>query len=158
MIRSLTLLDSTARAEDPRRVARFRRLTWFARTFGPRWTLKPAMRILFGRSFRKCEERRALRRKWEAKLLDVRPSTWAAVEGVFSRPGMEDVLPHVRAPTLVACGEHDAATLPELSLQLHEGLSDSRLTHIPDAGHSAPIEQGAIVADLIDAFVTEQER
>jgi pimeloyl-ACP methyl ester carboxylesterase len=52
-----------------------------------------------------------------------------------------DSLLSIEAPTLVICGEEDRVTPPKLSAQLAEGIPNSRLVHIEDAGHLANQEK-----------------
>ncbi len=52
-----------------------------------------------------------------------------------------DSLSAIEAPTLVICGEEDRVTPPKLSAQLAEGIPNSRLVHIKDAGHLANQEK-----------------
>ena len=52
-----------------------------------------------------------------------------------------DSLLSIEAPTLVIYGEEDRVTPPKLSAQLAEGIPNSRLVHIEDAGHLANQEK-----------------
>ena len=58
--------------------------------------------------------------------------------GAFDyRPRLQDV----QKPTLVIVGEHDRTTTPRAARILHEGIPNSDLVVIPDAGHMSFVEQ-----------------
>jgi proline iminopeptidase len=50
-------------------------------------------------------------------------------------------LSSVRKPTLIVVGEHDRTTTPRAARVLHEGIANSELVVIPDAGHMSFVEQ-----------------
>jgi 3-oxoadipate enol-lactonase len=50
-------------------------------------------------------------------------------------------LGRVSKPTLVIVGEHDRTTTPRASRALHQGIADSELAIVPDAGHMSFVEQ-----------------
>lgn len=67
-----------------------------------------------------------------------------------------DVTEHVdklQCPTLVMCGEQDKMTPKRYSQFLADRIPHSQLAVIPDAGHMVMIEQPAIVAESILAFL-----
>jgi pimeloyl-ACP methyl ester carboxylesterase len=63
-------------------------------------------------------------------------------------------LRHVRAPTLVACGEHTDAIPPRLAVRIVERLPHGRLDIFSRAGHFGPMEvpehTAASIADFED--------
>jgi len=65
------------------------------------------------------------------------------------RPKLKDV----DKPTLVLVGEYDRTTTPRAARVLHEGMSDSELYVVPDAGHMSFVEQTdeyiAVVRDFL---------
>src|SRR6266566_856981 len=50
-------------------------------------------------------------------------------------------LKNVDKPTLVIVGEYDPTTTPRAARVLHEGIADSELHVVPDAGHLSFVEQ-----------------
>ena len=64
-----------------------------------------------------------------------------------------DSLSSIEAPTLVICGEEDRVTPPKLSAQLAEGIPDSRLVHVKDAGHLANQEKSENFNTEISKFI-----
>lgn len=65
------------------------------------------------------------------------------------RPKLKDV----DKPTLVLVGEYDRTTTPRAARVLHEGMPDSELYVVPDAGHMSFVEQTdeyiAVVRDFL---------
>lgn len=58
-------------------------------------------------------------------------------------PDYGALLQHVRVPTLVLWGEHDAVTPRALSEELEAGIPGARLVMIPDAGHISNLDNPA---------------
>jgi proline iminopeptidase len=61
----------------------------------------------------------------------------------------------VTKPTLVIVGEHDRTTTPRAARVLHEGIADSYLVTVPDAGHMSFVEQPAIYLDAVRRFLDD---
>lgn len=59
----------------------------------------------------------------------------------------------ITQPTLLIVGEGDRMTPPKYSEYLAAQLPDASLAIIPDAGHYAQIEQPALVADALSAWL-----
>jgi len=59
----------------------------------------------------------------------------------------------IRVPTLIICGEEDKPTPPELSRELHEMISHSRLEMIADAGHLTNLERPSAFNCLVEEFL-----
>src|SRR5262249_48691045 len=78
-----------------------------------------------------------------------------AVLGVANRKGVTDEIGAIKAPTLVAVGEHDAATVPAKSRRIAELVPGARLEIIKDSGHSSTIEQPEAVTQLVASFLAE---
>lgn len=65
------------------------------------------------------------------------------------RPKLRDV----HKPTLVIVGEHDRTTTPRAARVLHEGIENSELVVVPDAGHLSFAEQQAFYLDAVRRFL-----
>jgi pimeloyl-ACP methyl ester carboxylesterase len=63
-------------------------------------------------------------------------------------------LQNVRKPTLVVVGEHDRTTTPRAARVLHEGIPDSELVVISDAGHMSFVEQSAPYLQAVRRFLS----
>jgi len=62
----------------------------------------------------------------------------------------------VRVPVLVATGEHDPLTTPDLNREAATGCPDARFTTIRDADHLVHLERPTEVVDLVSRFLTGQ--
>jgi len=74
------------------------------------------------------------------------------VEAILKRESYEDVLRLVRIPLLIAAGEHDALTPPQVARRMAAEIPGARLEVIPDAGHMTPLENPAHVARVLSRF------
>lgn len=68
---------------------------------------------------------------------------------IMARPDSRPDLPAIRVPTLVAVGEQDVLTPPELAEEMAALIPGARLARIPDAGHLPPMEVPAAVNALL---------
>lgn len=152
-LRSLMLFDTTADPEPAENIPRYRVLAWAARILGVAAVAARVEPILFGRTFRDDPARDADRAFWRRQLTANRRSIYHAVNGVIERGGVYHELSRISAPTLVAVGDEDVATLPMKSERLHDAIRGSRLVHLAGAGHSSAIEQPARVNAAIDDFL-----
>jgi pimeloyl-ACP methyl ester carboxylesterase len=68
----------------------------------------------------------------------------------------EELLPHVTAPTLVVVGARDGFTPPERGRAMAAEIPSAELLEIPNASHTAPIEQPHLVDWTIRDFMTRR--
>lgn len=153
LIRRLVLLETSADAEPPENVPRYRRLALVARTLGLRPVATPVMRIMFGRTIREDPRRRGQLAHWRQELLRNRRDIVRAVYGVIERAPVYDELPNIRAPTLVVVGEDDTATVPAKAERIAARIPGARLVRVPGAGHSSCIEEPARINTLLEEFL-----
>jgi pimeloyl-ACP methyl ester carboxylesterase len=66
----------------------------------------------------------------------------------------EDLLPHVRVPTLVVAGSRDTFTPPEVSVAMAQAIPGARLELIPGGSHILPLEEREQVRELLRAFLS----
>ncbi|MEW6401813.1 MAG: alpha/beta hydrolase [Chloroflexota bacterium] len=66
---------------------------------------------------------------------------------------VSDRLGEINVPTLIICGAHDRMTPLRNSEFLHDGIANSRLEVVENAGHMAIFEQPGIMIDLIARFL-----
>ena len=59
----------------------------------------------------------------------------------------------VHKPTLVLVGEHDRTTTPRAARILHEGIANSELIVLGDAGHMSFVEQPDRYVDAVRRFL-----
>jgi hypothetical protein len=87
------------------------------------------------------------------QLIMNRRSIWRATNGVLERKCIVDELGKIIAPTLVMVGDEDVSTPKVLADRIVGGIANAKLIVIPGAGHSATLEQPAIVTAAIGAFL-----
>lgn len=75
---------------------------------------------------------------------------------ILARPDSRPDLPAIRVPTLVAVGEHDILTPPELAAEMAALIPGATLAHIPDAAHLPPMETPAAVLRLFQAWLADE--
>ncbi len=157
LVRSLALVDTSARPEPPEAVPRYRRMEWVARWLGVRPVVGRVLAIMHGESARRDPARAADLRRWREHLLSLdRVAMPRAVEGVLQREGIERLLPRIRCPTLVMVGEEDTATVPARAAEIAAGVAGARLVRIPRAGHMSPIDAPEAVTAELRTFLAAQ--
>jgi pimeloyl-ACP methyl ester carboxylesterase len=158
LLRTLTLLETSADPEPEENVPRYRLLALVSRWIGLRAVIGRVMPILFSRSFLADPSRAAERALWRNRLASNRRSIVRAVHGVIERRGVAGELPLVRVPTLVIVGEEDVATVPAKAERIHALIPGSALVRIAGAGHSSCIEQPERVNEELGSFLASVER
>ncbi len=68
---------------------------------------------------------------------------------ILTRPDSRPDLPRLRLPTLVAVGEADLLTPPELAEEIAAGIPGARLHRLPGCGHLPPMEAPEAVTSLL---------
>jgi pimeloyl-ACP methyl ester carboxylesterase len=68
---------------------------------------------------------------------------------------VRDKLSNLKIPTLIICGEEDMMTPSKYSSYLHENISDSKLSFIPNAGHYVFLESPKEVNENIKEFLKQ---
>lgn len=76
----------------------------------------------------------------------------AHLEGMARRPDRTDLLPSINVPTLVAVGEDDGLTPPDVAEHMAGLIPGAELVVIPGAGHLPPIEQPEAVNQALRGF------
>lgn len=159
LLRSLTLLDTSAGAEDPDKVSRYKLLALVYRIAGISPVLSQVSPLMFGPAFRSDPGSRAVIDEWRHRLDRCdRGGMRRAILGVCNRAPIEAELGRITAPTLVAVGDDDAATPPAKSELIAARIPGARLVRIPRSGHSSTVEQPAAVTALLTDFLAAQER
>jgi pimeloyl-ACP methyl ester carboxylesterase len=71
----------------------------------------------------------------------------------LAHPDLRPIVPQLDLPVLVVAGEHDRCTTAEQGRWIHEHLPRSELLVVPDSAHFMYMEQPAVVAERIGAFL-----
>lgn len=154
LVRSLTLLDTSAGPEDPDKVKQYRLLATIYRWLGIRPVRSKVEPLMFGSQFLADPSSKSARQQWLDVLNRVdRSGMRQAILGVTDREPVTDLLGSIAVPTLVVTGADDIATPPAKAQVIHEGIAGSQLEIVPDCGHSSTIEQPDALSDLIEAHV-----
>ncbi|MGV0835853.1 alpha/beta fold hydrolase [Mycolicibacterium thermoresistibile] len=154
LLRSLSLLNTSAGPEDPAKADRYRKMARIYRFTGIGPLRRAVLPLMFGPAFLADPDSEDVIDEWERRLRRYRRTGLRdAVLAVANRDGVEDELDAVDVPTLVIGGADDAATPPELSRTLAAGIRGSRLEIIDNCGHSSPLEQPEVVTDLLWDFL-----
>lgn len=65
----------------------------------------------------------------------------------------EDLLPHIRVPTLVVAGSKDTFTPPEVSMAMAESIPGSKLELFPGGSHVLPLEERDKLREVLRDFL-----
>jgi pimeloyl-ACP methyl ester carboxylesterase len=68
---------------------------------------------------------------------------------LMARPDSRPLLPRLRCPLLVACGDADALTPPECAREIAAAVPHARLEILPACGHLLTWEQPQAVNGLL---------
>ncbi len=157
LIKSLTLIESSADPEAKEAARRYRMLSIVARWIGLRIVADRVMEIMFGQKFLNDPERAGLKREWKERMVaNDRIGITRAVGGVIIREGVGDQLDRIKIPTLIIVGDQDVATIPAKAEKMHTGIPNSRLVVIPGAGHTSTVEEPETVTAAMVEFLENQ--
>jgi pimeloyl-ACP methyl ester carboxylesterase len=93
-----------------------------------------------------------LMEQYAARNRENDPACYAAAYAVLATGEVAPDLPRVKAPTLVATGEHDLGSNPRMSRFIHAGIAGSELRILPRLRHSILVEAPRTVAGLLEPF------
>lgn len=155
LIKSLTILDSSAEPEPEENHGRYGRLNFVARWFGLGLIAGKVMPIMFGKSFLSDPAKAERRKFWQAQIASGdRLGITRAVKGVIERRGVLEEIGAIKCPTLVLVGDEDVATVPDKSRRIQNAIPGAEMVIIPGAGHSSTVEQPERVNAALGAFLS----
>ena len=156
LLRSLTLIETSAEAEPRENVGRYNLLNFIARWFGLSLVMGKVMPIMFSQTFLADPGRATERKHWRKQIIgNDRIGITRAVRGVVDRQGVDDQIDKIATRTLIIVGEEDVATVPVKSERMHAAIPGSALIRIPRAGQSSTIEEPAAVIAAMAAFLEQ---
>ncbi|WP_204114168.1 alpha/beta fold hydrolase [Shimia biformata] len=154
MIRTVTLLETSADPEPPENGPKYRMLNFVARWVGLRFVAGRVMPIMFGQDFLTDPARAEERARWRrAMIANDRIGITRAVVGVIEREGCTDLLSQIKQPVGIGVGDQDVATVPQKSERMKAAIKSADLTVFTGAGHSSSIETPDQVNALIERTV-----
>jgi 3-oxoadipate enol-lactonase len=154
LLRSLTLIDTSAGPEDPEKVSRYRLLASIYGVVGIRPLFGQVAPIMFSRPFLTTPQGKQVADTWRQELRQqTRPGTKGAIRGVTDRVPVYDEIASITAPTMVVVGAGDVATPVARAEQIAAAIPGARLEIIPDAGHVSALEAPEAVTDLMMPFL-----
>lgn len=77
----------------------------------------------------------------------------AQTEALLARPGVEGLLGTINVPTLIATGSEDEWSPPSQHAEIAAMIKGSIFTVFDGAGHMAPAEAPALVAEVLDGWL-----
>ncbi|NDR57041.1 alpha/beta fold hydrolase [Aliiruegeria sabulilitoris] len=154
LLKTLTLLDTSADPEPAENGPKYRILNLVARWIGLWAVVGRVLPIMFGRTFLSDPAREEERKRWASAISgNHRIGITRAVSGVIARDGCADLLRAIRMPVGIGVGDEDVATEPARSERLHGAISGSEMVEFAGAGHSSSIETPTQVSALIDQTI-----
>ncbi|MEY8119212.1 alpha/beta fold hydrolase [Falsihalocynthiibacter sp. BN13B15] len=154
LLKTLTLLDTSADPEPIENGPKYRMLNFVARWIGLWAVTGRVLPIMFGQTFLNDAARVKEKKRWaDAIAGNHRIGISRAVSGVIERDGCAELLNNVKLPVGIGVGEEDVATDLEKSERLHAAIKGSELFVLKGAGHSSSIETPKLVNDLIERTI-----
>jgi len=92
------------------------------------------------------EERRAV-------LMEIDPRAFGAACAILMKADLVPLLPKLKVPTLVVCGELDQATPPPLNKLVAGKVPGARYVELPGCGHCPPLEQPQAFLSAVKEFI-----
>lgn len=158
LLKTLTLLDTSADPEPKESAPKYRMLNFVARWIGLWAVISRVMPILFGQTFLNDAARVKEKKRWATAITkNDRIGITRAVSGVIGRDGCTDLLDGIEMPVGIGVGDEDVATEPRKSERIHAGIKGSELIIFKRSGHSSSIETPTQVNDLIQQTIMRAE-
>jgi len=73
---------------------------------------------------------------------------------LLERADLRPVLPTIECPTLIAVGDSDVITPPEVALEMASAVAGARLEALADCGHLSTLERPAETTALLSAWLS----
>lgn len=155
LVRSLTLLNTSASPEPIAKRLRYRAMQAFVALFGPGPLIGQVLPVMFGRSFLADPGRAEVRERWIHHVRSLPRRIVGPVGGVIARAAVLDELKYIRCPTLVLTADEDQTTPPAEAARIVEQVAGARLMRVPGCGHTSAVEAPAVVNQALLEFLAE---
>jgi pimeloyl-ACP methyl ester carboxylesterase len=149
----LIICDSRAAADSADAAANRLKMADIVLRDGPEpvaWAMMPKL-------FAQCSSQRCPQviERVRQMVMSTNPVAIAAAHrGMAVRPDVTSLLPSLRIPTLILCGEHDAISPVAEMKGFTEMIPGAEFVMITDAGHMAPMEKPELVNAAIRQFLS----
>lgn len=154
LLRTLTLLDTSAGPEDPAGARRYKLLARLQRLIGVRPLLGRVKPLMFGPAFLADPANAATIAEWVRRVARLdRTATRNAVFAVSDRAPIDAEIANITVPTLVVVGADDQPTPPAQAERIATHIPHAQLRIVPDCGHSSSLEQPAAITGLLQRFL-----
>ena len=154
-IASLTLISTSAKAEDPANTTRRLELIERAERVSMRAAATSSIAFSAGDLARVAPDIREAVIESSVELgLDAYRSQQRAI---IARPATFDMLALVKVPTLIMAGEDDAVVPPESAREMQKVVRGAELVMIPDCGHCPPFEYPDLVNTRLEDWMARAE-
>jgi pimeloyl-ACP methyl ester carboxylesterase len=154
LVRSLTLIDTSAGPEDPEKISRYRLLAAIYGVVGMRPLYGQVAPIMFTPRFLATDRGREVADTWTAELRRQRRiGVKKAIRGVTDRVPVVDEIGRITAPTLVVVGSGDVATPVAKAELIAQTIPGARLEVLADVGHVSTLEAPDAVTGLMKPFL-----
>jgi 3-oxoadipate enol-lactonase len=141
LLRSLTLIDTSAGPEEPDNIGRYKLLATLYRLLGWRPLRRTVARIMFSEEFLATPAGHDVVRVWSEEVVrQSRSGTRKAILGVCDRLSVEDEIGMITTPTLVIVGAGDVATTSDRSDAIADLVPGAELVVLADVGHVSALE------------------
>lgn len=158
LLRSLTLLDTSAGSEERNKVTEYKRLALAQLVVGVKPLLGRIRPHMFGPAFLADPAAEATIEEWAARLRRCRRSAISkATLGVADRAPIDQEIAAITAPTLIVVGADDKTTPPVQAKHIADRIPGARLEIVADCGHTSPLEQPESINELLDEFLADVE-
>ncbi len=156
LLRSLTLLDTSADPETLKGRRQDKLLANLYRVIGMRPLARQVLPIMFGPTFRADPAARPIIAEFLRRLGRCdRRGLRKAVNGVADRDPIYDEIDRIAVPTLVIVGADDVPTPVPGAERIAARIPGACLHVVPACGHSSTLEQPAAVTALLREFLAE---
>jgi 3-oxoadipate enol-lactonase len=154
LLRTLTLLDTSADPEEPKAALQDKLLAAVYRLVGMRPVAGQVKPIMFGPTFRADPASKPIMDEFFAGIARCnRAGLRKAVLAVANRQPVYDEIERISVPTLVIVGADDVPTPVAKGRRIAERIPGARFEIVPEAGHSSTVEQPEAIRTLLRDFL-----
>lgn len=154
VVRSLMLLDTSARPEQAERAPQYETMARISREQGPEAIMQGVIPIFFSQAFIEGQPQKLEAFKEQFRSLNPE-GVYRATLAVTRRRDICEEIKSIRVPTLVIVGKEDLAMPVREAETIQRQIAGSRLEKIAGAGHMTPIEQPEKVTAIIEEFLSQ---